>query len=245
MIPLRDTIPSRTRSHGMWLIILANTLVFLFQVTLPETQYLQFTHLFGLVPARIMHPDWAQWAGYPTQWGMSLATHMFVHAGWLHFLLNMWMLWIFGDNVEDVMGPVRFILFYMLCGLGAILAHVLFNTDSTVPVVGASGAIAGIMGAYLLLYPHARVVAFVPIFFLPYFFEVPAVVFLGVWFLIQIVSGLFSLMFQSDVGGGIAWWAHIGGFVMGMVLVKVFQKRDICRHCTSMEQWFREHSRWR
>ena len=244
MFPLRDNIPSRTRSYGMWMIIFANTFVFLFQASLTEAEALRFTHLFGLVPARLIHPDWARWAGYPTQWGFTLVTHMFLHAGWLHFFLNMWMLWIFGDNVEDVLGMGRFLFFYLLCGLGAIAAHAFLNLNSPVPVVGASGAIAGVMGAYLLLYPHARVVAFVPIFFLPYFFEVPAVIFLGIWFLIQVFSGLFSLMLQGP-GGGIAWWAHIGGFVAGMALVKVFQKREACRHCTSLEQWFREHSRWR
>jgi membrane associated rhomboid family serine protease len=241
MFPLRDNIPSRTRAYGMWLIIIANTLVYVFQLSLPEDQLLRFSHAWGMVPARAIHPEWAEWVGYSPDWALTLLTHMFLHAGWLHYLLNMWMLWIFGDNVEDVMGPVRFVLFYLLCGFGAIMAHVVFNLNSTVPVVGASGAIAGVMGGYLLLYPHAKVVAFVPIFFLPYFFEVPAVVFLGIWFLIQIISGLFSLIFQS-VGGGIAWWAHIGGFVVGMALIKLFQKRDACRHCTSLEQWFREHS---
>jgi membrane associated rhomboid family serine protease len=244
MFPLRDTIPNRSNSYGMWLIIIANTLVFLFQISLSADQSLRVLHLFGLIPARIAHPDWAELAGYPAQGGVTLITHMFLHAGWLHYLLNMWMLWIFGDNVEDVMGPVRFLLFYLLCGLGAILAHLFFNINSTLPVVGASGAIAGVMGAYLLLYPYARVVTFVPIFFLPFFFEVPAIVFLGIWFLIQIISGLFFLALQG-LGGGIAWWAHIGGFVIGMALIKFFQKRDICRHCTSLEQWFREHSRGR
>lgn len=245
MFPLRDNIPSRGKSYGLWLLLTANALVFLFQVFMPERQAIEFTHLFGLIPARIMHPGWAEWVGFPAQWGATLVSHMFLHAGWMHFLLNMWMLWIFGDNVEDVMGLARFVIFYLSCGLGAILTHLLFNMNSTIPVVGASGAIAGVMGAYLLLYPHARVVAFVPIFFLPYFFEVPAVIFLGIWFIIQIISGVFSLMFQGPMGGGIAWWAHIGGFVAGMALVKVFQKQDTCRHCTSLEQWFREHSRGR
>ncbi len=242
MFPLRDNIPSRSPSYGMWLIIIANTLVFVLQLTMADRELLRFTHIFGMVPARATDPAWAHWIGYSPNWPMTLVTHMFLHAGWLHYLLNMWMLWIFGDNVEDVMGTVRFILFYLLCGMGAILAHLLFNLDSPVPVVGASGAIAGVMGAYLLLYPHARVVAFVPILFLPFFFEIPAVIFLGIWFLIQIVSGLFSLVFQG-IGGGIAWWAHIGGFIMGMALVRVFQKRGACRHCTSLEQWFRDHSR--
>jgi membrane associated rhomboid family serine protease len=242
MFPLRDNIPSRSPSYGMWLIIITNTLVFILHLTMTDRELLRFTHVFGMVPGRATDPAWAQWVGYSPDWTMTLVTHMFLHAGWLHYLLNMWMLWIFGDNVEDVMGTVRFVLFYLLCGMGAILAHLLFNLDSPVPVVGASGAIAGVMGAYLLLYPHARVVAFVPIFFLPYFFEIPAVIFLGIWFLIQIVSGLFSLVFQG-IGGGIAWWAHIGGFIMGMALVRVFQKRGACRHCTTLEQWFRDHSR--
>ena len=242
MIPLRDNIPSRGPSYGVWLIIILNTAIFLLQLSLNERELLRFTYIFGMVPARATDPAWAQWVGYSPDWAMTMVTHMFLHSGWLHFLLNMWMLWIFGDNVEDVMGPLRFLLFYLLCGLGAILLHLLFNLGSTIPVIGASGAIAGVMGAYLLLYPHAKVVALVPIFFLPYFFEVPAVIFLGIWFLIQILSGIFSLVF-TGMGSGIAWWAHIGGFIAGIALVRLFQKHGTCRHCTTLEQWFRDHSR--
>jgi membrane associated rhomboid family serine protease len=243
MLPLRDNIPSRNVPYGVWLIIIINTVVFALQLGMSESEILRMTHIFGMVPARITEPGWALWVGYSSSWALTLLTHMFLHAGWLHYLLNMWMLWIFGDNVEDVMGPVRFVLFYLACGLGAILIHFLFNARSTIPVVGASGAIAGIMGGYLRLYPHARVVALVPILFLPYFFEVPAVIFLGIWFIIQIASGLFSLVFESQ-GQGIAWWAHIGGFVAGMILIRAFQKQLACRQCTSLEQWFRDHSRW-
>ena len=143
---------------------------------------------------------------------------MFLHGGWMHLVANMWTLWIFGDNVEDVMGPLRFLLFYVLCGLCALLMHVATNPESTVPVVGASGAIAGVMGAYFFLYPHARVLILVPLFIISFFFEIPAVFYLLLWFVTQVFSGL------ADGGGaGVAWWAHIGGFVAGMLLLRFFR----------------------
>ncbi|SDB11830.1 Membrane associated serine protease, rhomboid family [Desulfonatronum thiosulfatophilum] len=241
MIPLRDNIPNIKPSYGMWVIISVNTAIFILMLSLSHRELLMMTHVFGMIPARVTDPAWALEIGYAPNWFITLGTHMFLHAGFLHFFLNMWMLWIFGDNVEDVMGTVRFLIFYLLCGLGAVLFHLLFNLNSTIPVIGASGAIAGIMGAYLLLYPHARVVAFIPIFFIPYFFEVPAVVFLGIWILIQVISGVTAAI-QHEGAQGIAWWAHIGGFVAGMAMIRLFQKRGACIHCTSLEQWFKDHS---
>jgi hypothetical protein len=142
---------------------------------------------------------------------------MFLHGGWFHVIANMWSLYLFGDNVEDRLGPVRFLLFYLLAGLAANLVHFVINHHSTMPVIGASGAIAGVMAAYLRLFPTARIITLFPIFFIPYFLEVPAYFFMGLWFVMQLLSGAASL---AGAEGGIAWWAHIGGFAVGYFLIK-------------------------
>jgi membrane associated rhomboid family serine protease len=149
----------------------------------------------------------------------ALFSFMFLHGGFLHILGNMWFLHIFGDNVEDRLGPIRFLLFYLLCGWASGFAHLWANWTSTVPTIGASGAIAGVMGAYLILFPGARIITLIPIFFIPYFIEIRAVVFLGIWFLFQF---FYASLSGPEGGGGIAWWAHIGGFVFGMIAVKLF-----------------------
>ncbi len=217
MFPIRDTIPSRTPPVMTWLLIFANALVFLFELSLSEQELERLFYLFGLVPARYSHPEWALWVGFPIGDYWPFLTSMFLHGDWMHFVGNMWTLWIFGDNVEDRMGPVRFLIFYLLCGLAAGLTHYWTNMDSTIPTVGASGAISGVMGAYLILYPYAQVITLFPVFFYPVFFEVPAVLYLGIWFYSQFLSGVFSLLGPRQVGG-IAWWAHMGGFVAGMLL---------------------------
>jgi membrane associated rhomboid family serine protease len=176
-----------------------------------------------MVPAEISDTDWSIPLHVPLDL-LPFLTSMFLHGGLLHIVANLWTLWIFGDNVEDRMGPLRFSVFYLLCGLFAGFVHWITNPSSTVPTVGASGAIAGVLGAYLLLYPRARVVTAVPLFFYPIVFELPAVIYLGFWFLLQIWSGFVSLANPSDVGG-VAWWAHIGGFVAGMALLAVFKRR--------------------
>jgi membrane associated rhomboid family serine protease len=183
-----------------------------------------------VVPARFTSPEWALFAGYPRGGYIAFLTHMFIHGGWLHIIANMWTLWIFADNIEDVMGPVRFVLFYLACGLSATVVHILFNADSTIPVVGASGAIAGVMGAYLLLYPHAKVFTLIPVLFFPLFFELPAAIYLGIWFLTQFFSGVTSIVAPQQ-GGGIAWWAHLGGFAAGIVLLPYFRRNDRCYFC--------------
>ncbi len=223
MFPIKDTIPSRNTPIVTWILILVNAVVFLFELTLSEHQLVQFFYLFGLVPARYTHPAWAMWVGLPVDTYWPLLTHIFVHGGWMHIIANMWALWIFGDNVEDRMGPVRFLTFYLLCGLAAGAVHMLVNADSTVPSVGASGAIAGVMGAYFYMFPYSRIVVLLPIFFFPFFFELPAVIYLGFWALAQLFSGTFSVAAPNEVGG-VAWWAHIGGFVTGMVLHFAFVK---------------------
>ena len=157
-------------------------------------------------------------------WG-AIFSSMFLHGSWMHLIGNMWFLWIFGNNVEDSMGRIRFLVFYLITGAAATLTHVLIDPGSTVPLVGASGAISGIMGAYLVLYPHARVLTAIPIFVVIRLMPVPAWVMLGYWFLIQAVSA--SVTPSAAGGGGVAFWAHVGGFVAGVVLIKVFERRDL------------------
>jgi membrane associated rhomboid family serine protease len=153
---------------------------------------------------------------------------MFLHSGWLHIIGNMWTLWIFGDNVEDRMGPIRFLFFYLLCGIAAGIVHSLTNPDSMMPAVGASGAIAGVLGAYFFLFPYARIVVLIPVFIFPFFFEMPAVLYLGFWILTQVFSGTLALATPEQVGG-VAWWAHVGGFIAGIILHFFFVKRGYRR----------------
>jgi membrane associated rhomboid family serine protease len=224
MIPIADTVPRRNPPVAVYCLLLVNCVVFLFELMLPEEALEPLFYLFGMVPARYTHPDWAVAVGVPVDDYWPFLTSMFLHAGWLHIIGNMWTLWIFGDNVEDRMGPFRFVVFYLLCGVAAGLVHWFTNPFATVPAVGASGAVAGVMGAYYLLFPYARLIMLLPIFFVPFFFEVPAVLYLLFWALSQVFSGAVALA-QPGAVGGVAWWAHVGGFVAGLVLVKVFVKR--------------------
>ncbi len=221
MIPLRDTIPARRAPVVMWALVAINALVFLQELALGPNGVSRLFYLFGIVPARFVHPDWAAWVGFPIDDYWPFVTSMFLHASWAHIVGNMWTLWIFGDNVEDRMGHGRFLVFYLLCGVLAGVTHMLTNPHSTVPTVGASGAIAGVLGAYMRLYPHARIITLVPVFFWPFFFELPAAVFLFVWFFTQLWGGTLSGLAPGQAGG-IAWWAHIGGFVVGFLLVDLF-----------------------
>ncbi len=216
MLPLKDTIRSRSFPLVNWLIIAANALVFVvYEVGLPEAQLQRLALQYGLVPARLL-------AGQPAAY-LSLFTHMFLHGGWLHLVSNLWALYIFGDNVEDRMGSARYLVFYLLGGLAAGVAQSLVAANSTLPLIGASGAIAAVLGAYLVLYPRARVITLVPIFLLPWFVEIPAVVYLLVWFALQFFSGVTSLGMASQ--GGVGYWAHIGGFTAGLLLVPFFSRR--------------------
>jgi len=221
MFPLRDTIPSRRPPVMMWAIILANCFVFVVELGLPPPARERLFYWFGVVPARYLEASGQVCGDASALCLWPLLTHMFLHAGWLHIIGNMWTLWIFGDNVEDRLGSGRFLVFYLLCGLGAALVHMLTNAGSTVPTVGASGAISGVLAAYLLLYPFARVIVLVPVLFWPFFFELPALVYMGLWFWLQFFSGTLALVAPQS-GGGVAWWAHIGGFGAGLVLCPLF-----------------------
>ncbi len=224
MLPIRDTARSRHLPVMMWLLILTNVAVFLWEVALPAPAAASLLEGYGLVPARILNPELAGRSLPPGAGPLSFFTSMFLHAGWLHVILNLWTLWIFGDNVEDRMGPLRFLAFYLVTGVAAGLVHFLTQPASPVPTVGASGAIAGVMGAYFILFPQARVLTVIPLFFWPVFVEVPAVVFMAAWFATQFLSGIASVGGAADAGG-VAWWAHIGGFVAGVVLCPLFLGR--------------------
>jgi len=216
VIPLRDTIPSRRAPVVTVALIAVNLLVFLHETALGP--YLpEFVHAYGLVPGRLVH--WTELGGNPLDPArfLPLFTSMFWHGGWLHLIGNMLYLWIFGDNVEDRLGHLRYLLFYMGCGLAAALTQVALSPDSMLPTVGASGAIAGVLGAYLISFPRSRVVTLVPIFIFPWIVEIPAIAYLVLWFLMQLVAGVATLG-QADMGG-VAWWAHIGGFVAGLLAV--------------------------
>jgi membrane associated rhomboid family serine protease len=221
MIPIRDTIPSRGTPIVTWALIALNCAVFLCELALEPESLAQLFYLFGMVPARYSHPEWARAIGLPLGEVWPFLTCMFLHGGWLHLIGNMWTLWIFGDNVEERMGRARFLGFYLLCGLAAGLTHWFTNLDSTVPTVGASGAIAGVLGAYFVLYPGARIIVLLPILFIPFFFELPAIVYLAFWFLSQVYSGTLGSLGPEQVEG-VAWWAHVGGFLAGAALYRLF-----------------------
>lgn len=233
MIPIRDNVPSVHPSVALWFIIMLNAAAFVFELALNQHDLVRLFHLYGLVPARYSDPLWAMHAGYPDSL-LPWVTYMFLHSGWLHVILNMWMLWIFADNIEDVTGPGRFTVFYVLCGLAAVLLQAFVESGSQAPIIGASGAVAGIMGGYMVLYPHGKVHTLVPVFIIPFFFKLPAPVFLGLWFGIQILSGLFSTMHPGTQT--VAWWAHVGGFLTGMFLIRFFVKKDRCYYCYNPEK---------
>jgi membrane associated rhomboid family serine protease len=213
MIPLRDVIPSRTTPYTTITLIVLNALIFLFQLSLGD-QVNDFILAYGLIPAAF---SW-----------VNVFSSMFLHGSLLHVGGNMLYLWIFGDNVEDRMGHGRFLCFYLLCGIAAALAQTIINPDSVVPMVGASGAIAGVMGAYFVLYPHSRIVTLVPLIIFFQVMEVPAIFFLGIWFVMQFVSGVGSIAtaVSGEPGGGVAFWAHVAGFVAGVTGVIVFRRPE-------------------
>jgi membrane associated rhomboid family serine protease len=223
MIPVRDDQPRFGIPYVTYFLIGLNLVIFLFEATLSPQSFKVLLYQLGMVPANIT----AVLAG-TGRMGLTAAflptvTSMFLHGSWMHVIGNMWFLWIFGDNIEDYLGHFKYLLFYLLSGLGAAFAQVILNPHSRVPTVGASGAIAGVLGAYFLLYPRAKVLIWFPIFFL---FYLPAWVTLGYWFAMQFVSGAAaSIASYSETSGGVAFWAHVGGFVAGIVLIKIFPER--------------------
>ena len=216
MIPIRDAIRSKHFPAVNVLIIGLNIIVFLWELIQgPRLEEALF--LFGLVPIRYSDPELA--THFTTfQQFLPFLTTMFLHGGFFHILGNMWFLYIFGDNIEDRLGHIRYLIFYIFCGVAAGLVHLLTNWNSKIPTIGASGAISGVMGAYLLLYPRARILTLIPIFFFFQFVELPAFIFLGYWLFLQ----LFSASLTPSNVGGVAFWAHIGGFISGLIFIKIF-----------------------
>ncbi|MSR65153.1 MAG: rhomboid family intramembrane serine protease [Verrucomicrobiae bacterium] len=223
MIPLRDHNPTRTVPFVTVTLIIANAAVFLYQMDLwahSERAMTRFIYSMSMVPTEVTHD-------FGPAVARSIFTSMFIHGGFFHIAGNMLYLWVFGNNVEDSMGHSRFIVFYLLCGVAAATGHVLVSPDSTVPTMGASGAISGVLGAYLLLFPRARIDTWIPVWWLFLTtIEVRAFFFLFFWFLLQVISGLPDLEF-SAAKSGVAWWAHIGGFVAGAVLIPIFKQRNV------------------
>ena len=220
MIPIKTTAPTDGTPVLVYVIIAASTLVFLWQQTLPPRETLVLLAEYALVPRRFDDPQWAIRYGMDPNDYLPLLSMAFLHGGWFHLIFNMWTLWLFGRAVEARMGALRFGLLYLVCALLASGAHLAAHGDSTVPTLGASGAIAGVLGAHATLYPRSQVVIIVPIWIVPFFFRVSALLFVGIWFALQVVQGT-TAMLSPAVGGGIAWWAHIGGFLAGLVFIQV------------------------
>ncbi len=216
MLPIRDTIVSKNYPIVNNAIIGINALFYLIELA-QGAGLDRFIYIYGLVPARYSIPHIASYFTTGQQL-FSLISFMFLHGGFWHLLGNMWSLYIFGDNVEDRLGPLRYLVFYLLCGMTSGLFHLFFNLHSNIPTIGASGAIAGVMGAYFILHPNSKILTLIPIFFIPYFVEIPAFFFLGFWFFLQFLNAATS---HGDVSG-IAWWAHISGFILGIIFLKIF-----------------------
>jgi hypothetical protein len=222
MIPLRDRNPSGSFPAVTIAIIAACTAVFVYELSLGRG-VLGFIAEFALVPGQISYGVQSGEIGIGSL-ASPFLTSMFLHGGWLHLIGNMWFLWIFGDNVEDTLGSFRFLLFYVIAGVAAGVTHYALQPTSPIPTVGASGAIAGVLGGYLVLFPGARVVTLVPIGFFLQLMELPAALMIGLWFLVQLLSGALSL---GIGGGGVAWWAHVGGFLAGLLLVRILTPRRL------------------
>jgi len=212
MIPLRDIIPSRTTPYITVTIIILNTLAWFYELSVPNDVLPAFLQVYGVVPAAF-HAS-------------TLVTSMFLHGSWMHVIGNMWYLWIFGDNVEDRLGHGRFIVFYLLCGIVAAFGQILIDPTSTLPTIGASGAIAGVMGAYFVLYPQSRVLTLIPLIIFWEVIELPAIILLGFWFLMQLFSAGAIAVTASTGGGGVAFMAHVAGFITGIVAVFVLRQRQ-------------------
>ncbi len=217
MIPIRDTAPCHNKPFVTWGIIAVCTLVYATMMLLPDHVSFRLLHLYGMVPARYADGAGTEW---PFDGYLSFATNLFIHATWLHLLMNVWFLWIFADNIEDRMGRLPFFVFYLLCGIIATWLQWHFDPTLTIPVVGASGSIAGVLGAYYFLYPLARVVVLFP----PLVFSIPAIAFLGLWILWQLYNATTTLLF-AQVSADIAWWAHLGGFLAGSLLHPLFLRK--------------------
>lgn len=219
MFPLYDTVRSRRFPFINLMLILINVLAFIYEIQMDPSALREFIFEWGLIPARLLSDPSTAW--------LTIFTSMFLHGGWFHIINNMWVLFIFGDNVEARMGGIRYLIFYLLSGVAAVFLQTYILPSSNVPMIGASGAVAGVLGAYLILFPQSRIASLVPILFIFTIIEIPAMIFLLFWFASQLYSGLFAI--QGSSGSGIAWWAHIGGFLFGIIMVFFFRTRTTYR----------------
>ncbi|MGA7329135.1 MAG: rhomboid family intramembrane serine protease [Rhodomicrobium sp.] len=222
MFPLKDSIRIPYAPVITYLLILINTVVFLYQDTLSPRDAYTFSMHHALVPRVYFDSAWASTKGLNPYDYLPFIEGTFMHGGWLHLILNMWTLFIFGASLEGRIGRLGFLSFYLVCGVLASLAHAYFNKDSTVPTLGASGAIAGVLGAYAVTFPRARITILILIVIIPFFFKIPALGYALIWFAFQFLQGFIDLA-SSSMGGGIAWWAHIGGFLAGMLLIPLWR----------------------
>lgn len=222
MIPIRDSVRPRRKPYINWLLIAANLIIFFYGLGLTTAQREELYFRYGLIPGKVLH---LVLTGSPLEpLALPFLSAMFLHGGWFHLIGNMWYLWIFGDNMEDRLGHFRYLFFYLAGGIIGSIAHILTNPVSPVPIIGASGAIAGVLGGYFVTFPHSRVLALVPVFFFLTLMEVPAVLYLALWFILQLFNGTFAL---GGVANPVAWWAHIGGFLGGILLMKLLAPRRV------------------
>ncbi|MFZ5634927.1 MAG: rhomboid family intramembrane serine protease [Bacillota bacterium] len=222
MIPLRDSVRPRRSPYINWLLIALNLYVFIREIILPPALLNEVFYTLGVIPSNVIHLMVTGAALDPVL--ITFITAMFLHGGWMHVLSNMLFLWVFGDNVEDRLGHLRYLLFYLAAGIIGSIAHILANPTSEVPIIGASGAIAGVLGAYFVSFPRARILALIPIIFFFTLAEIPAVIFLAMWFILQLFNGAASL---GGAANTVAWWAHIGGFVAGVIIIKIMAPKKI------------------
>lgn len=226
MIPIRDTAPCYKKPWITWGLIVLCTSIFIVMKLMPFELSSRLIAQYGMIPLRYADPQWAMTAELPFDYYLSVVSNLFLHANWSHLIVNMWFLWIFADNVEDRMGRLPFLVFYLLCGIFASLLQWYFDPILDIPVVGASGAIAGVLAAYFFLYPFERVILWMPLlFFLPIVIHVPAIAFLGLWVIMQLHDATTSIVMKDTVVD-VAWWAHLGGFIAGSLLYRLFVKKQ-------------------
>jgi membrane associated rhomboid family serine protease len=235
VFPFTDTAPRAARPAIVLLLIVANAAVFLYTITLPADALNELLLNYALIPARYTHPAMARAAGLDPNDFWPLITDAFLHGGWLHIIFNMWFLWIFGPAMEARFGRFWFLVLYFGGAIAANYVHIVTHPDSTEPVLGASGAIAAVIAAYAVIYPNERVITIVPIFFIPLFIPIPAIIFAGIWFGLQVLEGSGELM-QPSMGAGVAWWAHIGGFGFGAVFALILSRLMGGGH-TAITRW--------
>ncbi len=221
MIPIRDTAPCNSTPYVTWGLMAICSLIFVSMQLMPLELSTKILNLYGMVPNRYANPQWGLENGMPFDGYLSFLTNLFLHGNWMHILFNLWFMWIFGDNVEDRMGRWRFLAFYLICGLLATLMQWYASPTLIIPVVGASGAIAGVLAAYYFIYPYERVV----VFFFPIVLQVPAVLFLGLWVIFQLYH-ITSSTYVKGIEMDSAWWAHVGGFIAGAILYRFFLRKD-------------------